>query len=151
MIVEMTLSDALYVTENARPSDVASWSPFYFDKSAEALALSRYQGQGIKRALVAANGRPLAIGGFQLSHPLTWTAWFVAVEGWQSHAREVLRFCRDTVSSMFEKGVARRVQAWVIVGDERALRFAQAVGLEVEALVKSLGEGVDFYQLRRIA
>ncbi len=150
-IVEMTLQHALDVIESCRPSDVKAWQPFYFFDSDQEFAVNRWSTQGVKKTLVNRYGDPVAIGGLSLSMPGTWTAWFVATPGWQAHAKSMIKFSRSLLEAMFERGDAKRIQAWVRADDQTALTFAtQCMGFEVEHLCEQLASGQDFYQIRRL-
>lgn len=149
MIVDMTLQHAAMVCAAARDSDVAAASPLRFAPSMDDLAVYRYQVDGIKRSLLDAHGAPVAIGGFALSAPLTWTAWMVAVPGWERHAIPLYRFAKRTMFALLESGSAERVQAWVLASDRVALQFAYRLGFGFEALVRKMASGVDYVQVRR--
>lgn len=151
MIVDMTLMDATYVTTHARQSDVDAWTALVFDPGAETMAINRFASAGVKRTLLNADGVPVAIFGFELTQPLTWTAWLIAIEGWERQARAVMRFCRETMKALSKDGAAKRIQAWVLAADVRAVRFAQRLGFEIECLSPALGAGVDFYVMRRVS
>lgn len=150
MIVPTQLQHVDHVCHLCRESDLRAWQPLYFHDSVDEFVVSRFSASGIKMSLLI-DDMPHAVGGFALSHPGTFTAWFIATPGWERRRKMIYKFTKLTIERLFSEGLAKRVQCWVIAGDEVALRFVRRLGFEVECLCEKLGDGVDYWQLRRLA
>ena len=128
MIVELTLSQALYVILHMRESDVQAFRAKYPKMDRQTYAMERFNASDIRYCLTTADGEPVAIGGAQFATPGVATLWLIGTERIVRHRIELSRFGRRIVREIFANDLAHRIQAYTLASLPWCADFARFIG-----------------------
>lgn len=142
MLRDLTLADALAVCADMRDEDAQCVRAVCGRESGEWFAVDRWQTAGPAWTLVQ-DGQPWAIGGLSLPNGWTGVLWMVARPGLSAQSwRKALRATRTVIGrALADDNPMRRhrIEAHVLRGWSGASRFAQHLGLELEAVRRNAG------------
>lgn len=133
---ELTLADAVNVCSGMRDEDRRCMLAMRGDITDEEFAASMWQSYGPAWSVLDA-GRVVAICGMFLPNDWTGVLWLVGTPGMTSESwRKLLRHGRTVIASATEPGgehYRHRIEAHALVGWGGAQRFAERLGLQIEA------------------
>lgn len=105
---------------------------------------------GEQWVLSGADGRPVAMFGFEAQWPGVLHTWLAATHELPRHAIELLRFAKERHAMHARAGV-RRFHCMCEAGYETGLRFLARLGYQIEGLARRYGKGgEDYHYLSRL-
>jgi hypothetical protein len=79
-------------------------------------------------------------------------AWLLPGNNISDHAISVTRYARNLFTELLQNGEYARIHIAVRADNDIALKFAKALGFEVEGVMRNFGpDGVDSYMMARIS
>lgn len=151
MIRPLSSAHAIFIAERLRPHDRAEVAACWWADDAVSWAQATAQLPSKNHFVaLAADGVPVAMGGFLEIWPHVVQAWMVATDRIQEIAitlqRHVLQLHRLAIAS----GV-HRFQANAMVGNHLGMRWLDRLGYESEGTMRRLGRhGEDFLLMARV-
>lgn len=142
-IVPLTINHLYSIELGPHEQEYAEHIPYYRDYVFDNSVL------GWSWAAIG-RGKVVAAFGVRDVWPGLVEAWFVPGEGLDRHSRTTLIGARALLREVMSDTDIRRMQIFVKVGNDRALRFAKALMFEVECKLRKFGpEGADYYSMAR--
>lgn len=149
MIREMTLIDAIYVVQNMRASDRAALMAINPHMTDEQFAIDRF-GTTFHYTITVGH-TPVVIGGANTTPSGTAVAWMIATDRLPEVRKDVIRFCRGFVDTLFAEGT-RRLEGYVLAGLPECERFAKFFGMTYEGCRRKAGaQGQDILIFGKVA
>lgn len=79
-------------------------------------------------------------------------AWLLPGHNISEHSISVIRYARKLFTELLQNGEYARIHIAVRADNDTALKFAKALGFEVEGIMRNFGpDGVDSYMMARIS
>lgn len=110
-LVETTLEHLVYLCRRMRPDEWDQIRAFYDIDDPDQVAAMIYAKASAKFTVLHEDGTPAVAGGWDCIAPGVWQAWMVGtLVGWERQWRSITKASRWMMATMFERGIARRME-----------------------------------------
>lgn len=138
MMVPATLADFAFIAPQLRADEVeqfmAMTGAYVYDPDVAARTFSAITGPAW--ALVAGDGRPYLLGGFQQVRPGVANVWLMGTEaGWATHWRTITKTVKRVLRDMLE-GAFHRIELVVLASRIQTMGWYSRLGFEREGVMK---------------
>ena len=154
ILVQPTMLHLLHLCSQARPDEIAQYEALVGRRwDIDAVAVDHYNRIGVKFALLAPDGMPIAAGGWDPIIPGVWQSWMVGtMDNWDRHWRSLTKATRHVMDVLMDDG-ARRLQTNALASRTAACRwYEKGLKMRPEGVMHNFGvngEAVAMYARTR--